>query len=220
MTDAAPGIERGLGGRRPGRRAAALLLLALLFVAGLVWSLGFVWFVDRAREADTAPPPFAVDGIVALTGGALRVETALRLLAEGHARVALLSGIGGGADLPGLARRAGLDPAALAAQVTLGRAATSTSGNAIETAAWARENRVRSLIVVTAFYHMPRALLELGRAMPDARLYPVAVMPPAMQRVTALRLMASEYVKWLVARLGLTPEPPARLSARRTGQHV
>ena len=42
-----------------------------------------------------------------------------------------------------------------------------TRGNAAETAEWARAHQVRSLIVVTSAYHMPRALAELGRDLPD-----------------------------------------------------
>ena len=86
-------------------------------------------------------------------------------------------------------------------------------GNAEETAAWVRANAIRSLIVVTAGYHMPRAMTELGRALPEVRLYPVSVVPPAMQgpggvrNAGTLRLMAEEYTKWLAARLGLSGQP-------------
>jgi uncharacterized SAM-binding protein YcdF (DUF218 family) len=189
--------------------AAAAGLLAILVLA---WAGGFAWFVHRANLVAAAPA--RADGIVALTGGSGRVETALRLLVEGRARIALLSGIGGGAELTQLAHRAGLDPAPLGNRVTLGRNATSTRGNATETAAWARENGVRSLIVVTAGYHMPRALTELAHAMPDVALYPVPVMPPAMQApggvrdAATLRLMAEEYTKWLASTLGLSALAP------------
>jgi uncharacterized SAM-binding protein YcdF (DUF218 family) len=152
---------------------------------------------------------------VALTGGSGRVETALRLLAEGRARMRLLSGIGGGAELGELLHRAGLDPGAIGGRVTLGRTATTTRGNAAETADWARHNEVRSLIVVTAGYHMPRALAELARALPEVALFPVPVTPPGMRGPAGirdagmLRLMAEEYTKWLAASLGLSAFGPA-----------
>ena len=148
---------------------SGLLLVALLG--------GFGWFVGQARRPALAEVP-AADGIVALTGGAERVETALRLLAMGRARVLLVSGVGGSADLSALGRHAGLRPAELASmrdRITLGRGAASTHGNAVETAAWARENAVGSLVVVTADYHMPRAMAELSRALPAATLYPMPV---------------------------------------------
>ncbi len=173
---------------RPSLHAAAVL--------ALLWLAGFVWFLRLAER--TPPPPPHADAIVALTGGAGRVEAALRLLAEGRARIALVSGVGGAAEFAALAHRAGVDPV-LGARVTLGREAQSTRGNAAETAAWARANDVRSLIVVTAFYHMPRALAELARAMPWVALHPVPVRPGA-----SWRLLVGEYAKFLAAELGLT----------------
>jgi len=193
----------------------ALRWVAVLMGGGLVaGAAGFAWFVHLATQP-VAPPPQA-DGIVALTGGADRVETAMHLLAAGHARKLLLSGIGGNAELATLAHRAGLDPLPIAADVTLGRDALTTRGNADETAAWAKANAIRSLIVVTAGYHMPRALTEIARAAPDLTLYPVPVTPPALRDDSAggsgarLRLMAEEYVKFLAASLDLTALAPAR----------
>ena len=164
---------------------------------------GFAWFLHAALVAAAAAG--AADGIVALTGGAERVETALKLLAEGRARVLLVSGVGGATEFAALARRAGVDPA-LRVRVTLGRTAASTRGNAAETADWTRANGLRSLIVVTAGYHMPRALAELSRALPEVALYPVPVLPPAMREPgpNALRLLAGEYTKWLAAEAGLS----------------
>ena len=178
-------------------------LLTLLGLLALAWGGGFVWFVRAAWVAGA--PPAAADGIVALTGGAERVETALKLLAEGRARVLLISGVGGAADFAELAHRAGVDPA-LAPRVTLGRSATTTRGNAAETAEWARADNVTSLIVVTAGYHMPRALTELSRAMPGVTLYPAPVLPPALRQpgLAALRLLAGEYNKWLATEAGLS----------------
>jgi uncharacterized SAM-binding protein YcdF (DUF218 family) len=187
-------------------------LLAALGGVGLIAAaIGFAWFVHIATSP-AAPPPQA-DGIVALTGGADRVETALRMLAEGRAGKLLLSGIGGNADLATLARRADIDPLPIATRVTLGRNATTTRGNADETAAWARENAIRSLIVVTAGYHMPRALAEIGRAAPDLTLYPVPVTPRGLRDEAAahrLRLLAEEYVKFIAASLDLTALLPPR----------
>ena len=59
--------------------------LAVLLAAVLAWCGGFAWFVHAALRLTPAPP--ISDGIVALTGGAGRVEAALHLLAEGRARL-------------------------------------------------------------------------------------------------------------------------------------
>jgi uncharacterized SAM-binding protein YcdF (DUF218 family) len=178
-------------------------LLALLALTGvLAFAGGFIWFVTVAQESG-APPPHA-DGIVVLTGGAERVETGLRLLAAGQADLLLISGVAHAAALPELARRADLDAATLAPRVTLGRSATSTLGNAGETAVWVQAHAIRSLIVVTAGYHMPRALLELNRALPGVTLYPVRVQPPGMREPGMLRLLAAEYIRLIAAACGLS----------------
>ena len=185
------------------RRATLAAGIALGLALVLIWLAGFAWFLRAALTEGTSPP--RADGIVAFTGGAGRVEAALRLLADGRAGQVLISGVGGSAEFSALARRAGVDPA-LGARVTLGRAAESTHGNAAETADWAREKHIRSLIVVTAGYHMPRALAELARALPEVTLYPMPVLPPGLRGgrdATMLRLLAGEYTKFLFAELGL-----------------
>lgn len=188
---------------RAGSRPARWLAVALL-LAGAAWLGGFAAFDRSARRAASEPPQ--ADAIVALTGGADRVDTALTLLVSGQAPLLLISGVGGGTDLPELSRHAPL-ASGQAAKVTLGRAATTTVGNADETAAWAKARGVRSLIVVTAGYHMPRALLEIGHALPGVALYAVPVRPPALRggmEISTLRILANEYNKYLAVRLGLT----------------
>ena len=175
-------------------------------IAGLLaWLAGFVWFVHVV--GGTADIPAHTDGIVAFTGGPDRVETALRLLDEGRADHLLLSGIGGGAELPELAHLAGLRATPLYARVTIGRSATTTRGNAAETAAWVRTNSIQSLLVVTSSYHMPRAIAELSHVLAGVRLYPV---PVSTGKATPLRLLAEEYVKYLVSISGLTELLPAK----------
>lgn len=195
------------------RRVALRLVGGTLAVLLLGWGAGLLWFVQLASRP-VAPPPEA-DGIVALTGGADRVETALRLLQAHRARWLLLSGTGVGVDLAVLAHRAGVDPAPLADYVTLGRQATTTRGNALETAAWVHDHDIHTLIVVTAFYHMPRALTELRRSLPGVTLYPEPVLAPqpgGIGGVVTLRLIAEEYTKYLMAVVGVTALLPLHVA--------
>jgi len=184
------------------------MILAVALLPWLAWPAGFAMFLVLA--GCPVPPPPVTDGIVALTGGGERIEAALRLLESGRAGRLLITGIGGGTDLATLARRADIDAARLTDRVSLGRAATSTHGNALETEAWVREHDVGSLIVVTAWYHMPRAALELQRAMPNVALYRWPVWPPAATsaatgtaRIAAARRLALEYCKYLAVRAGI-----------------
>lgn len=200
---------------------------AALLAGGALWAAGFAAFNGDVRHP--ASPPPASDGIVALTGGADRVATAMRLLAGGQAPLLLVSGVGGGAELAGLMRHAAAGPdggepletetmeRVTVGRVTLGRDAASTAGNAQETAGWAQAHGMRSLIVVTAGYHMPRALLELRRALPGVVLHPAPVRPPALRGGLdpgTLRVLATEYDKLLAVRLELGLEQGLGLKRR------
>jgi uncharacterized SAM-binding protein YcdF (DUF218 family) len=204
-------------------QSASRLLIVLAAAAGACWAGGLIWFVYATRLSPEAPPQHT-DGIVALTGGAGRVDLALHLLATGRADRLLLSGIGGGTDLATLGRLAGIDTASLESRITVGRYAASTRGNGIETAAWAERNRIDSLIVVTAAYHMPRALTELRQNLPNVHLFPLPVgsggAPGAAEKGVTLRLEAAEYTKYLLTASGLAAWLPRRESDGVSGGGV
>ena len=86
-----------------------------------------------------AAPSRNADGIVVLTGGALRISDALELLASGHGQRLLISGVNPRDAAPPRSPR--LVPEHqrwFACCVDLDHSATNTIGNAIETAAGRR----------------------------------------------------------------------------------
>lgn len=189
------------------RRFLALrvsIWLMLLVCAG--WCVGFlVYLVVVFNIAPPNPLPPA-DGIVALTGGDDRIGEALSLLARHEAPLMLISGVAKGTYLGDFTEDDQLAATDYASDITVGHIATTTHQNGLETAIWARAHHMRSLVIVTADYHMPRALLEIHRALPGAQLIPYPVRPPAMrQRLTSgtLLLLAEEYSKYLVVRANL-----------------
>ena len=193
------------------RRAAPGALPRLLRRAGLVviilvlaWGVGFGWFLGRILTPTGEPLP--ADGIVVLTGGAGRLKEAFRLLLADAAPRLLISGVGVGTGLSDLARLAGIPAARLAGRVTLGHRAATTDGNAREAAAWARAHGMGRLILVTSFYHMPRALADFRRALGTVRLEPVSVPPPGPPPTWPRglwRVVVGEYTHWLAAEAGL-----------------
>ncbi|MCA0400680.1 MAG: YdcF family protein [Proteobacteria bacterium] len=151
-------------------------------------------------------PPVA-DGMVVLTGGADRIGEALALLHKGKARRLLISGVNAGSG-PDLLRRSwpGND-AVFDCCVDLDYRARNTRGNAAEAALWARRNGFRSVLLVTASYHLPRAQLEFRRAMPDLAVFGHPVIPEASrirrwwQDQALVRIIALEFGKFHFARL-------------------
>ncbi|MGE4480999.1 YdcF family protein [Acidocella sp.] len=189
------------------RRFSPFRLFArlLLAVAG-AWSAGFLIYLAAVFMAAPPNPLPLADGIVVLTGGDDRIREALKLLAAHEAPLLLISGAGKGTYLGDFTQDDSSAATRYASAITVGHMATTTHANGTETANWARAHHMHSLIVVTADYHMPRALVEIGRALPGVRLIPDPVRPPAMRDHLAwptLRMLAGEYSKYLVVRAGL-----------------
>jgi uncharacterized SAM-binding protein YcdF (DUF218 family) len=138
-----------------------------------------------------------------LTGGSLRLQAGIELLRQGKGRALFVSGVNQQVDLDDLLRISGTAPDRAMCCVELGHEADNTLGNAQETARWIRSRGFRSLRLVTAWYHMPRSLLEFDRAMPEIEIVAHPVFPDQVRRErwwaspgTALLLM-SEYSKYL-----------------------
>ena len=148
------------------------------------------------------------DGIVVATGGQARIEEGLRLLSEGRASQMLVTGVGKGISHTSLKRTLRLTTAqirALECCVDLDAAARDTIGNARSAALWADANALKSLRLVTANYHLPRAQNEFQRAFPDTSLHVFAVLPPDLKLDTwyrhwpSAKLLVREYGKYLVS---------------------
>lgn len=206
--------QRGSGRPSAGSpwKFVALCALVLLAVTGF----DFVRFSQGVANLG-APPDIRAQGIVALTGGAARIDGALALLADGRAERLLISGVNPAVGRRQLATTVVSRPsAALDPSVDLGHAARDTIGNADEARTWAKKHGFRSLIVVTSDYHMPRSMAELSGAMPDVELiaYPVSNPQLDMNRwwrhAASVKLLMAEYVKYTLARARLALESPRR----------
>ncbi len=180
-------------------------LVLLLWAA---WAGGFaLYLIDVETAAPPNPMPRA-DGIVALTGGDGRVSAALTLLAQHDAPRLLISGVGRGTYLGDFTSDDVSATTRYASDITLGHMAGTTHGNALEAADWVHNYHLRTLIIVTADYHMPRAMLEMRRRLPGITLIPAPVRPPAMDDLfsrSTIRLLTGEYMKYLVVCVGLRP---------------
>jgi uncharacterized SAM-binding protein YcdF (DUF218 family) len=181
-------------------------LLAAGLVLVVVWISGLLAFADRVQRMSPAPPPPPADGIVALTGGSnLRLKAATDLLEAAKGRRLLVSGVNPVATRQDLWTVTGAAKPLFDCCVDLGFTAANTVGNARETAEWTRAMRYHSLILVTADYHMPRAMVELESALPGVRITPYPVATPDLDAGRWLAddrsaaLMTREYSKYLVA---------------------
>ena len=195
----------------------------------LVWLAGFGWFTVSSLLL--RPDPSAdTDAIVVLTGGKLRLEAGIELLAAGKARKLFVSGVNQQVDREELLRAFGHLPDRVTCCVVLGHAADNTFGNARESAAWMHDEGYRSLRLVTSWYHMRRSLLEFERAMPGIGIvaHPVFAHRPDPERLWgwhgAILLVVEEYDKFLATLvrplIDAVLPPPARSPMIRAAVHA
>lgn len=193
--------------------------LALILLLVVLWGVGLMAFAARVADSTPAKEPRVSDGIVALTGaGSVRIETAVKLLERSKAQRLLISGVNKDVNRTDLQRLTHDYGKSFECCIDLGFRAADTQGNARETSAWATYHKVRTLIVVTADYHMPRAMLELRAGVPGVILRPYPVATPFLdahawwKSADGMRRMSFEYCKYLVI---LAREGVLRLGAKR-----
>jgi uncharacterized SAM-binding protein YcdF (DUF218 family) len=186
--------------RRTAKYFAIYLVLAL---ASFVSSLQH--FVLTLPQAPQGKLQFT-DGIVVMTGGQQRLDDGLRLLTAQNGGKMLISGVGDGVNRAVLVQELGLDDhkaELLFCCVELDFEAGNTRGNASVTRSWALSHDMGSLRLVTANYHMPRALLVFAREMPEFDLYQWPVTPADLDLSgwwrdrAMMRLLTREYAKYL-----------------------
>lgn len=200
--------------RRSSRLAPLAKLLTLLALGGFL--LGLLSFgTNLPRQPDA--PGRQTDAIVVLTGGAGRIDRGFELLDKELSQRLFISGVYRGVEVGELLELAQRSPQELRCCIELGYEADNTIGNARETAAWARDNEVQSLRLVTAAYHMPRARLELSRRLPHVEILMEPVFSDGFReedwlwRRHSAGLLALEYLKYLAAVVRGLPEQAVRL---------
>jgi uncharacterized SAM-binding protein YcdF (DUF218 family) len=205
----APAEVFSLGGGHSEKMMLRGFFKAVLVVV-LVYAAGFVLFVMLLPRAPAQLP--SADAIVALTGGDARLDAAVAMFEKGTGKRLLISGVGIVTTKRVLkhlthgARR--FDCCA-----DIGYTAEDTRGNADEAAAWTRAHHYKSLVIVTASYHMPRALCDFHAAMPHVKLVPYPVESSRINlngwwhRSATIRALHSEYAKYLASRVLTTLSP-------------
>jgi uncharacterized SAM-binding protein YcdF (DUF218 family) len=195
-----------------GRSAIAICAIAALSLAA-----GFGLFLWRLPTDEIVLHRDA-DGIVVLTGGASRISDAIELLAAGRGKRLLISGVNRATTSGEISRLNPYYGRMLSCCVDFDRS-LNTLGNAIETKHWVESRGFRSLIVVTSNYHMPRAIAEIAHQLPDVALLPFPVIAdklhaePWWTHGTTMKLMFSEYLKYVAARMRIRLDPASAAGA-------
>jgi len=166
----------------------------ILALAG--WLAGLSAFVNDMASMPIPKPLQKLDAIVVLTGGSNRIDAGFNLLEHGFGKKLFISGVYKGLDVNRLLKRWKAEPQSkLDCCVVLGFEADNTVGNAVETAEWLHKEGFHSIYLVTANYHIRRALLEFRRLAPDVAITPYPVVPDKYENFLIMR----EYAKYIAA---------------------
>lgn len=205
----APAPATGVAGRVLRGLARATVLLSITAIVILL--LGFFWFAASLPGEEVKLDRNA-DGIVVLTGGASRIDDALELLARKRGQRLLISGAHRSTNANDIVRLHPDFEGIVRCCVDFDQS-LNTLGNAVETRRWAQARKIRSLIVVTSGYHMPRAMAEIGHQLAGVDLIAFPVLSEALRtgpwwsNEIAARLIVSEYFKLVFTQIRIRINP-------------
>ncbi len=175
------------------------IIIFMIIAFTSFWIAGFVVFLDYIGKLPNNNSDSNATAIVVLTGGTNRVNAGFDLLEKGKAKYLLISGVGEKVSLEDLTKLWGKNPLSLPCCVTLGKYAQNTVENALEAKKYIKNNNITSFFLVTSHYHMPRALIEVKKIIPDSRIIPYAVIPEGYSFLNPemMYLIFKEYNKFL-----------------------
>ena len=143
--------------------------VCILVVLGFLF-YDFLSFAHKTTQTIAKPS----DSIVVLTGGAQRVNAGLDLLKANLAPQLFISGVGQPASREKLIELWGkkLD---IPCCIYIDKNAQNTFENAANIAKWVKAKKVKSTIIVTSDFHMPRSLKLLKHKLPEIKFIPFGV---------------------------------------------
>ena len=191
------------------RRLKWGLLIGVPGAIFLAMVMLFVSFLGKITRNEPTITPHA-DAVVVLTGGSERIGDALSLMEAGAGKRLFVSGVHQSVSGERLRRLWPGHDALFTCCIDLDYRARNTRENIAETRDWVRKQGFRSVLLVTASYHMPRAALEFSNVLPEVALFQYPVIPDASRlkiwwRDPVLaRILVTEFAKWLLATARLT----------------
>lgn len=171
-----------------------------LVIAASLWLAGYLHYAvglsAMASQKERLSYDQKTDAIIVLTGGPDRINTGLDMLAGGVAPRLFISGVNRNVTLEKLLALWNHDITDVPCCVILGHEARNTNENAREARDWVMNNDIDTIRLVTADYHMKRALVEFRHALPELSVIPYPVIS---NRKRPFMLLLNEYNKMLFA---------------------
>ncbi len=153
-------------------RKMTFRLITFIFICALLVAGSFTYWLFHLPSQYSGE---TAEAIIVLTGGSGRLKAGAMLLKDKKADALLISGVNVRLSDKGLFKQMPVLDRKLKKDVSIGREAENTRGNAIEAKQWMAENNYDTAIIVTSYWHMERAMLEFSHIMEDKEFiaYPV-----------------------------------------------
>jgi len=182
------------------RRQAPKKAPRIIFAVLIIWLSGFGYFIGKGKNYVTGLPK--ADAAIVLTGGAGRLAKGAELLRAGAAERLLISGAHDSVTVEAVRRRHNLSDQVAMCCIQLDRAAHNTVSNARRSRAWIENTSSQRVALITADYHMPRALLLFRALLPERDIIPVAT-PAKASWLGQFREYNKFLLTWAQVNLGL-----------------
>lgn len=165
-----------------------------------LWIFGLIVFVDSIPKTT---PDESADAIIVFTGGPDRVKVGETLFKEKRGWYLFISGVHPSAHLQDLLNIPEIDRP----RVTLDTRSHDTVANVEESSRWVQQCRFHRILLVTAHYHLPRAIMLFHRELPELTIIPYPVVTQEFKaslwwlNVSTLVKFLREYHKFLWAQV-------------------
>ena len=202
--------------QKKGGHKLIFMSLALI-LCFFVWVTGLFAFAHDLKQEETLGQRYFQDAIkgknadtiIVLTGGTMRIERGLELLEGEAADNLFISGVYKGTEVRELLDLWKKNKKDLNCCIHLGYEAEHTEGNAKEVSEWMLRNNYTSAYLITANYHMKRALFLFNQddILQALDIYPIYVTPKDFDLQNwskykrTRKIVIDEYHKFLYARL-------------------
>ena len=194
-------------------RSISITFVSIILISFLIYFFNGLFNYQERILSLTEYSSKRTSNIVILTGGSNRIRDGLKIIKnlENSAIIntkLLISGTGKGFTLSNVKKllpKSEFLDIFLKCCIELDNKSQNTHSNAIETLKWANKNNIKTFILITSNYHMPRAVLEFKARMPNFEIITHPITPKKhdisnwMHSFETFSLIFIEYSKFLIA---------------------
>lgn len=174
-----------------------LISLGAICVLSIIALLiGFFAFVKTLPTQKDVPliEQTQIDGMIVFTGGQFRLGTTALIIKNGFKGPVLVSGVYPNIDI----KKTFINLDVLKndlKQINVDYASVSTASNVQQSLDWIKSNHLNKILIVTSFYHIPRAITLLDKqSSAEIKFIPY----PVFSNNVDLTLLFGEYIKYLL----------------------